>query len=242
MTDTHLEFAYWSVVKDLEAPVDIPVSRLNAVLPEFLGSTGSSAKAGAAIYNCLSDIAWDWPAWNSFAVKVGYDSLQSIATSIAKMRPAEILKSLPVAELKQLCLTRNVEQVPRATKDSLVAALLKATGKDAIQDMVLPFRRNLQEAQNQKCRKQMCLHMASRILNVAYNIHRYEQLNDPELLTLCPCWRFIWGGSTDIDAPKSCRKFNNKTLPHYEAKQVFPSLPCGYLKCSCRIAVEGGHS
>lgn len=242
MTNTHLEIAYWSVVKDLEAPEDIPVSRLNAALPEFLVSTGTSAKAGAVIYNCLSDIAWDWPAWNNFAQKAGYDSLQSIATSIAKMRPAEILKSLPVAELKQLCLTRNVEQVPRATKDGLVASLLKATGKDAIPDMVLPFSRNLQEAQSQKCRKQMCLHMASRILNVAYNMHRYEQLNDPELLTLRPRWRFVWGGSTDIDAPKSCRKFNNKAFPHYEAKQVFPSLPCDYLKCGCHITVEGDHS
>ncbi len=240
MTDKHLEIAYWSVIKDLEAPVDIPVARLKAALPEFLASTGTSAKAGAVIYNRLSDIAWDWPAWNNFAKKVGYESLQNIASSITKMRPAEILESLSVAELKQLCRERNVEQAPRAPKDGLVAALLKGTGKDAIPDMVLPFRQHLQKAQSEKCRKQMALHMASRILTVAHNMYRYEQLNDPDLLKACPFWRFVWGGTTDIDAPKQCRNFNNKRLPHHEAKEVFPVLPCDYLQCGCRIVAESG--
>jgi len=82
--------------------------------------------------------------------------------------------------------------------------------------------------------------MASRITRVAYNIHRYEQLNDPDLLKICPFWRFVWGGGTDIDTPKSCRKFNNKKLSHIEAKQVFPVLPCDYLQCGCHIAAESG--
>lgn len=241
MTDAHLEIAYWAVVKDLEAPVDIPVARLNAALPEFLASTGTSAKAGAVIYNCLSDIAWDWPAWSNFAKKVGYESLQEVAISIAKMRPAEVLKSLSVAELKKFSCERNIKQAPRATKDDLVAALLKTAGKDdAILEMVLPFRQRLQEIQSEKCRKQMALHMASRILRVAHNMYRYEQLNDPDLLSVCPIWRFVWGGATDIDAPKSCRKFNNKRLPHHQAKQVFPVLPCDYVNCGCRIVAERG--
>jgi hypothetical protein len=240
VTDEYLEIAYWSVVKDLEAPVDIPVARLKAALPEFMASTGTPAKAGAVIYNCLSDVAWDWPAWNNFAKKVGYESLQNIASSITKMRPAEILKSLSVAELKLLCLERNVEQAPRAPKDGLVAALLKSTDKDAIPDMVLPFRQHLQKAQSEKCRKQMAFHMSSRILGVAHSMYRYAQLNDPDLLKICPFWRFVWGGVTDIDAPKSCRKFNNNKLPHNEAKQVFPILPCDYLKCGCYIVADSG--
>lgn len=240
MTDEHFEIAYWSVVKNLEAPVDIPAARLKAALPEFLASIGIPAKAGAVIYNCLLDIAWDWPAWNEFDRKVGYDSLQDIVTSIAKMRPAEVLKSLSVAELKQLCRERNVEQVSRASKDDLVAALLKASAKDAIPDMVLPFRQHLQKAQSEKCRKQMTLHMASRILKVAHNMYRYEQLNDSSLLKICPSWRFVWGGVTDIDTPKSCQEFNNKTLPHNEAKQAFPVLPCDYLQCGCYIVAESG--
>lgn len=86
MTDAHLENAYWLVVKDLEAaPDDILVARLKSALPEFLAASGTSAKAGAVIFNCLSDIAWDWPAWSDFARKVGYESLQAMTTSIAKM-------------------------------------------------------------------------------------------------------------------------------------------------------------
>lgn len=238
MTDEYLEIAYWSVIKELEAPVDIPVAQLKAALPEFITSTGAPAKAGAVIYNCLSDVAWIWPAWNNFAKRVGHESLQDIASSITKLRPAEILKSLTVAELKQLCIERNVKQTPRASKDDLIAALLKITDKDALLTMVSPFRQHLQKIQSEKCRKQMAFHMASRILGVAYSMHRKEQLNDPDLLKICPFWRFVWGGVTDIDAPKSCRKFNNIKLPHNEAKQVFPDLPCDYLKCGCYIVAD----
>ncbi len=238
MTDAHFEIAYWSVVKDIKATVDIPVTRLKIALPEFIAATGAPAKAGAVIYNYLSDIAWDWPAWNDFAKKKGYESLQDIAISIAKMRPVEILKSLSKIELKQLCQEHGIAEVPSAKKDDLVTVLLKTNSKDVITEMVLPFRRSIQNIQNEKCRKQMTLHMASRMLRVAYNMHRYEQLNDQDLLKICPFWRFSWGGSIDIDAPKSCQKFNNKRLPHHEAKQVLPVLPCDYLQCSCSISAE----
>lgn len=239
MTDAHLQIAYWSVLKDLEPGADIPVARINAVLPDFLASTGTSAKASAVLSRALSDIAWDWPAWNDFAKKAGYQSLRDIELEVAKLRPTDILKSLSQPELTSLCQERNVTLPSRATKSDLIAGLLKAVAKDDIPELVMPFRRRLKAELEEKYRKRMAVHMASRILLVAHNTHRYEQLNDPELLSVRPNWRFVWGGATDIDAPKACRKFNNKKLPHHQAKEVFPALPCDYLHCACHIVAEG---
>lgn len=238
MTDAHLEIAYWSVVKELEPAADISVARLQAALPKFLATTGAPAKAGNVIYECLLGMAWYWPAWNDFAKKVGYETLEAIAASTSKMSAAELLKSLSVDELKQVCHDLNATYSPRAKKDELLATARKAGADGAMYNTVQSIRQRIQDSQSDRCRKQMALHMASRILSVAYSAHRYEQLSDPQLLSLRPFWRFVWGGVTDIDAPRACRKFDGKSLPYYEAQQRFPALPCSYLRCGCRVSAD----
>lgn len=234
MPSAHVEAAYWETIKDLVAPVDIPIPLLKAALPEFLTSTGSSSQAGDVLIKALDGIAWDWPAWHDFAKKSGRESLPNIAISIAKMRPAEVLKSLSVAELKQLCQEHQAIPPTRPTKEQTVGALLKSVGKESIQEVIQPFRQQLQEKHSVKCREQMALHLASRITLIAYHMHHYEQTQS------LPVWRFVWGGATDIDAPKGCRKFNNKRLSISQAKQDFPVLPCDYLHCGCYVVGESG--
>lgn len=238
MTDLHLEIAYWSVLNDLEAPIDIPIEPLKTALPIFLVSTGSSTKASEVIYNCLSNIEWDWPVWNDFAKKLGYNSLQSIDVSISKMEPNEILMTLSATELKQLCREKDLTLTPRTLKSELILKLLEVTGIEASTHMIFLFAKKIRTTQYEKCRKQMAQYITHRILTIAYNMNRYEQLTDPDLLSLCPSWRFVWSGTFDNDAPKSCQKFSNKKFPHYEAMEFFPTLPCEYLKCSCRITAE----
>lgn len=238
--DAHLEIAYWSVVKDLEPAAEIDIAKLQGALPKFLASTGTSAKAGEVIFECLSDIAWYWPAWNGFAKKVGYETLETIAMSISKARPAELLKSVSASELKEICHRLSATYPPRAKKTELITAVLGVGNEGMLTEILQPIRHRLQEIQSDRCRRQMALHMASRILSVAYNAHRYEQLTDPQLLSVRPFWRFVWGGAIDIDAPKVCRKFDGKSLPYHEALQRFPPLPCGYLHCHCRITADGG--
>lgn len=236
MKNTHLEIAYWLVVKDLYAPTDIPVAQLNAILQNFLVPTGDIKKAGLVIFDGLSGIEWDWFAWHSFAKKEGYDVLDNIAIEIGKMRPIEILDTLTMVDLKSFCLINGFEKIPRSKKSDITTFLLKEIPKDAIYGLILPFRERFHEKQNQKCRAKMCFYMASRIHSIAYNISRYEQLN--EIQTHLPYWKFVWGGYSDISVPKVCRKFDNKILPVNEARKIFPVLPCKYLQCQCRIAAE----
>lgn len=234
----HLKVAFWSVVNELVPAEDIPEDRMAAAFPDFASSAGAPQKEGDAIWSCLLGIAWDWPAWERFATKAGYETLRSVTESIAKMRPVDVLKTLLVAELKQLCKDRGVEPVPRGPKDDLVKAILKATPKDDVPALLNPYRQRMESSRSDKCRRRMAFFMAVRISSIAYNIGRYEQLTDPDLLELRPCWRFEWGGSIDRDAPKSCRQFHNKVLPVQEAKRVFPALPCDYLQCGCAIVAD----
>ena len=77
MSDEYHEIAYWMVVKNLDAPVDIPIARLLDALPKFLArSTGSPKKACAVMFDCLSEFAWVWPEWNAYAHKMGYTTLE----------------------------------------------------------------------------------------------------------------------------------------------------------------------
>jgi hypothetical protein len=229
MPYAHTEIAYWSVVKDLIAPEDIPIALLKAALPEFLASSGSASKAGAVIISHLNGIAWDWPAWHAFAKKTDRYTLTEITTSVAKIRPIDLLVTLAVPELKRRCKDREIIPEKKATKDQIVVALLKATKDGSEEKLFDRIRRQILEKESHQCRKQMALHMAARITKVAYTMERYEQLKS------FPFWRFVWGGGADIDAPKECRKFNNEKLSATEAKHNFPVLPCDYLQCGCYI-------
>lgn len=238
MSEDDSAIAYWSVVKDLEPVDDIPLARLREALSEFLRFTGEPKKAGGVLFECLSGIPWDWPAWGAFAKKAGCESLATIASSVSRMRPAEILKALSLMQLQHLCTARNITRPSRATKELLVGAMLKGVSSEVALEIVLPFRQELQDTKNAKCRQEMARFLAYRILSVASNRERLAQLMDPDILSVMPFWKFHWCGHTDIDAPKSCRRFDGTALPHQAAIRTFPTLPCNYLRCSCRLSAD----
>lgn len=238
MSTSHLETAYWAVLKTLAIPTDNPEASLRAALPEFLATANNSSKAGEVLARCLQNSGWDWPLWTAYAKKADRDSIQDIRSSVTKMRPAEILDALTTDEVKKLCEERGLEVGARLTKGKAIGVLLKSVNKDDLETLLAPVREGIQETLSQKCRKQMSLYLAARICHVAYCMDRYEQLNAPELLGLSPYWRFVWGGATDPDAPKACRKFNNKKLHCQQARENFPALPCEYLQCGCYLVAE----
>ncbi|MEF8746670.1 MAG: hypothetical protein V5B31_02175 [Candidatus Accumulibacter propinquus] len=242
MSDEHRQMAYWSVVKDLEPAADIPLARLRAAMPEFFRFSGEPKRAGSVLFDCLAGIPWDWPAWETFAKKAGYDSLRTISLAIARMRPAEVLKARSLTQLRDLCTERSITHLSRATKQALIDALMKGASADVAAAIVFPFRQALHEEANEKCRAEMARHLAYRILSVAYNRERLDQLRDPELLSMMPFWKFHWCGHTDIDAPKSCRRFDGKRLEPQAAITTFPELPCSYLRCVCRLSADTARS
>jgi len=238
MSEEYREIAYWAVVQELEPAADIPLTRLRDALPEFLRNCGDPRKAGGVLFACLSEIPWQWPAWDSFAKKTGHESLSTINLAVSRMRPNEVLKAASLTQLRRLCGERNVIHLSRATKLALVDALLKDTSAEVAAAIVLPFRQLLQREKNDKCRQEMARHMAYRILSVAHARERFDQLSDRELLSVMRFWKFHWCGHTDIDAPKSCRRFDQRKLERQEASVVFPALPCSYLRCTCWISAE----
>lgn len=238
LTDTYREIAYWAVLKDLEPAAEIPLTRLRDALPEFLAVAGDPQKEGRVLFDCLAGIAWDWPPWEPFARKTGRDSLKSVSTSLARLPPAEVLAGCSVAQLKALCSARNVRHEARATKQALVDAILRGTTAAAAagEDFSRGQARLAQALE--KCRAEMARNLALRILSVAHGLEEAERLADPDLRSVLPLREFHWGGETDMDAPKSCRRFDGKRLPAAAALASFPALPCDYLRCACWISAE----
>lgn len=75
--------------------------------------------------------------------------------------------------------------------------------------------------------------ISERIMNLAYNLERREQLLDPQFVAMCPVWRFRWCG--DPAAPTHCKGFDGQKLHVSQAATVFPQFPCGYLNCGCKV-------
>lgn len=82
------------------------------------------------------------------------------------------------------------------------------------------------------CRLEMAKTIAMRVSRIVHHLERYRQLSDPQLLQLTPNWKFICGDS----CTNECLSLNNMSLPAATAIRTFPSLPCDYLECRCRIA------
>jgi hypothetical protein len=231
--EDHLEVAFWEVVASLQ-PADIPMAKLDQLKPRLLASLSSGSEvAGKLLCSALSDIEWDWPMWHAWAKRDSCDSIPKIDTRILRLTPCALLDRQSKAELIKLCEIHGVVFRKSAAKKVLIGLLREALSPEDYSALAEPLRGELRQGEHAVCRKEMALRLCSRIASIAHNANRYEQLTDPDFLSIGSHWQFVW--VDDLVTPRACKKFDQMVLPARKAYRVFPHLPCKHLRCSCRI-------
>lgn len=211
------------------------MSHLEAVKVEILSASYEGlSKAGYAVENALSGIAWDWPLWHDFSRKEGYDCLPSIASELSKTTIAQCFDGATIGELSKLCKDHGTK-VSGRKKIDYIGTLLATIDEDSAKELARTFLERTKKKRESDCRRLMGGHLAARISSIAYHLFRYEQLLHPSMLSVRPIWKFVCG---ENDSPRRCRKFDGLTLPASIAQATFPKLPCGCLRCHCFLTAH----
>ena len=229
-----MEIAFWSVVKDVSATVAIPVAVFDEALPIYLGAAGASRKAGAVLFDALSAFDWDWPAWYFYAKKEGYDTISDISTSICDLGANKLLAQLSVPDLRRISVESGVKPHTGVTKAGLVDLLASSSNTAWLGGILDDLRKRQHQVLTTQVRLKMSEFLATRIMSVAHNMYRYEQLRELDADCRGTTWRFVWCGATH-DAPRVCKKFDEVRLPRAQAMRRFPTLPCKFLQCGCYV-------
>ena len=237
MRDELVEIAFWSVVKDVSATTAIPVAVFDEALPIFLGATGASRKAGAVLFDALSAFNWDWPAWYFYAKKEGYDTISDIAASVCDLGANKLFAQLSVPDLKRISVESGVKLQSGATKAGLVDSLASSSNAAWFGGMLDDLHKRQHQILTKQARLKMSEFLATRMMSVAHNMYRYEQLRELDADCRGTTWRFVWCGATR-DAPRVCKKFDGVRLPRAQAMKRFPTLPCKFLQCGCYVVGE----
>ena len=210
---------------------------LSAALPPFLDGMGDPRKAGVALAGALAPVPWDWPRWQPYAKRDGYDRVADFMALDAGMGLHALLHSATKAELVALGAMQQLAVPSKLTKAKMIEQLMGLPTAN-LQTWETLTREVWRTKQLMKVRRHMGERLASRAMHIAIEKNNLRQRSEPGYTRFHPYWRFICPEDAIESAPKKCRDLNQKVLLAEQARSAFPSIPCARIDCCCRITTQ----
>ena len=235
MKRDHYLKAFDLVLSEVDLHSALSVDQTN-VVKTMINESGIPSSSRELLHQLLDTQDWDWPMWTKFEKRTGRDTISVILSEVSNASKLELFDHLTYSEMRELATAGRVAQPIARSKVELIEQILQVDGDQMLQ-MIESFRRVVASRLSLKVRKEKCEALCGRVQTVAMYLYRKDQLDEMEQGGYATHWGFRWCGDLNMDAPKSCKKFDKTALLSADAGRKFPKLPCDFLQCGCSVIV-----